>query len=203
MSKNKIEKFWNWFIANEHTFYYGTEEDVLREGLFLELDTKIKEISDALTFEFSPILEGEVKHLTISADGIKEAFPIVIDLVDKAPEHPHWEFIAFRQRVDTVDLSIQMGDVQLEVSDIYFRFAEVDDTLGIELNIRNFKNTDQEKLALFILLDSLIGEYDVVTQIGWIEWVALDEDKTEILSPFARLRDLVDKRKKMYQNNES
>ena len=203
MSKNKISEFWNWFIANEHTFYYGTEEDSLREELFLELRTKIKGINSDLTFEFTPILEGELKQLTISADGLREVFPVVIDLINKAPKHPHWEFIAFRQRVESTNLVIEMGDVKMEMSDIYFRFAEVDDTLGLELNIRNFKNSEQEKLAVFILLDSLIGEYDVVTQIGWIEWTALEEEKTEILSPFVRLRDLVDKRKKMYQNNES
>ncbi len=203
MSKNRVEEFWNWFITNEHTFYYGTEEDSLRDELFAELRTKIREINSDLTFEFTPILEGELKQLTISADGIKEAFPVVIDLINKAPKHPHWEFIAFRQRVDSTNLVIEMGDVKMEMSDIYFRFAEVDDTLGLELNIRDFKNSEQEKLAVFILLDSLIGEYDVVTQVGWIEWVALEEEKTETLSPFVRLRDLVDRRKKMYQNNES
>lgn len=195
MKVTNIKEFWNWFIANEHTFYYGTEEDSLRDELFLELDTKIKEISSDLTFEFSPILEGELKQLTISADGLKEAFPAVIELIKQAPKHPHWEFIAFRQRVDSMDLSIEMGDVKMEMSDIYFRFAEVGDTLGLELNIRNFKDSEQEKLAVFILLDSLIGEYDVVTQVGWIEWKALDESKIDVLSPFAALRDLIDKRK--------
>ncbi|MGB1242234.1 MAG: hypothetical protein ACPG49_06920 [Chitinophagales bacterium] len=197
MDTNKIEAFWNWFITNEHTFYYGTEEDSLRDKLFLDLDTKIKEISSDLTFEFSPILEGELKQLTISADGLKEAFPSVIEFIKHAPKHPHWEFLAFRQRVDSTDLSIEMGEVKMEMSGIYFRFAEVDDTLGLELNIRNFKDSEQEKLAVFILLDSLIGEYDVVTQIGWIEWKALDESKVDSFSPFVALRDLIDKRKNM------
>ncbi|MEZ4885715.1 MAG: hypothetical protein R3E32_13360 [Chitinophagales bacterium] len=203
MNNTKIAEFWNWFIANEHTFYYGTEEDTLREELFVELDAKIKEISEDLAFEFSPILEGEVKQFTLSADGIRDVFPSVISLIEQAPKHPHWEFVAFRQRIDTEDLTIQMGDVEMDVSDIYFRFAEVDDTLGIELNIRGFEDSDQEKMAVFILLDSLIGEYDVVMQIGWIEWVALDERKIGQLSTFVKLRDLVDKRKEsgLYNHN--
>ena len=201
MKNTKVKDFWNWFIANEHTFYYGTEEDALREELFVELDEKIKEISEDLTFEFSPILEGEFKQLTVSADGIKAAFPMVIALIKKAPKHPHWEFIAFRQRIDTTDLSIQMGDVEIEMSDIYFRFAEGEgNTLGIELNIRDFRDSDQEKLAVFILLDSLIGEYDVVTQIGWVKWVALEESKVGTLSPLVHLRDLVDSRKEISLN---
>jgi len=49
--------------------------------------------------------------------------------------------------------------------------------------------------ALFVLLDSLVGEYDAVTEIDWLEWVELDEQEEEELFPFVELRKLVDERK--------
>ena len=37
--------------------------------------------------------------------------------------------------------------------------------------------------------------YDAVTEIDWVEWVELDEQKEEELFPFVELRKLVDARK--------
>ena len=46
--------------------------------------------------------------------------------------------------------------------------------------------------AVYILLDGLIGEYDMETKISWIERKKLDESKADSLYKIIKLRDIVD-----------
>ena len=87
-------------------------------------------------------------------------------------------------------------------SDLYFRHTEQNEQLGIELNIRNFDDQGQTKNAIYILLDGLLGEYDVTTGIDWIEWVKLDESNIENLNPIIHLREIIDRRKKQMKSQD-
>ncbi|MEM1120373.1 MAG: hypothetical protein AAGJ18_07970 [Bacteroidota bacterium] len=195
-TKKRIAQFWAWFTANEPTLYYGTENPDHRLPVMEELSWQLKQLDKHIVFELSPIREGEFKELIISADGIEEAFTTVIQLVKYAPKHKNWQFTAFRPRMESLDLSISMGTIDFSYKDLFFRYVLTDKEFGVELNVRNFKQTDWEKNALFILLDALIGEYDAVKEIDWVEWAVLDEQKEDELFPFVELRELVDERKK-------
>lgn len=50
--------------------------------------------------------------------------------------------------------------------------------------------------AIYVLLDGLLGEYDVTMNIDWIEWVKFDENNIENLDKLTELRYLIDSRKK-------
>jgi hypothetical protein len=187
---NKQKDFWKWFANNQQELYHfeGNQEE-----LFNQLSHKLKSINNDLVFEFGPIHETGIREFSISADGIKAAFPDVIALMEKAPDFPNWNFYAFRQRVPGDDINIQMGGLKLGYSDIFFRYDEENDKIGIELNIRNYDPDNKAiKNAVFILLDGLIGEYDMETNIGWIDFVPLDEKNLNNLFPLIHLRDLVD-----------
>ncbi len=195
-NQKQIAQFWAWFIANEPILYYGTENIVHRREILEEVSKQLKAINKHLVFELSPIREGEFKEFIISADGIEEVFPIVIQLIKFAPNHKNWQFTAFRPRMESNDLSISTGLIDFSYNDLFFRYVLTDKEFGVELNVRNFNQTDWEKNALFILLDALIGEYDAVTQLDWVEWIELDEQKEAELFPFVELRNIVDERKK-------
>ena len=66
--------------------------------------------------------------------------------------------------------------------------------------MRNLIDSPGFKHAVYILLDGLIGEYDMETQISTIEFVLLDENKTADLIPIVKLRNLVDENKKLNSN---
>jgi hypothetical protein len=188
---DKQKDFWKWFTANQQDLlHFENNQDVL----FDELSKHLKAIDENLVFEFSPIRDNQIREFSISADGIKSSFPNVIALIEKAPELVNWEFSAFRQRVPGDDIKIRMGDdITLSYSDIYFRYGEEDGKIGIELNIRNADpKSKSTKMAVFVLLDGLIGEYDMETRISWIDMVPLDEENIENLHPLIFLRDLVD-----------
>jgi hypothetical protein len=188
---NPKSEFWKWFIKHqEELFHFESNQD----SLFNQLGTKLKNVNPNLVFEFGPIRNG-MREFCISADGIKDVFPAVIDLIEKAPDLPNWEFYSFRQRVPGDSIVIKMGDVELGYDDIYFRYGEDEggEKMGIELNIRNYDPEKKViKSAAFILLDGMIGEYDMETRISWIDFVKLDEENIEQLYPLVKLRDLVD-----------
>ena len=79
---------------------------------------------------------------------------------------------------------------------LYFRYQDGEyGNIGIELNIRDFDGNGQSQNAIYILLDGLIGEYDITMGIDWIEWVKLDESNIENLNPITQLRTLIDSKK--------
>lgn len=191
--ETKEEKFWKWFEKNQKTYYSEIENPEIREKIFNELSKNLKKINEELVFEFSPIHENNIREFTISAEGIEDLFPIVEKLIEKASKLKNWKFNAFRQRIPGDEFKIQYGDLKIGYSDIYYRSKDDNGKLGIELNIKNFDGKGQTQNAIYILLDGLIGEYDVTTKIGWIEWVKLNENEKENLKPIIELRNEIDK----------
>lgn len=188
--KDKEDKFWSWFAKNQD-YYYDQESN--KDGNYSDLTEKLNEIDSNLVYEFSPIHDNGIKELTISADGLKESFPSVIKLVEKAPKIKKWKINAFRQRVPGDHLKILYDDtISIAYDDIYFTHKEENDKLKIELYIKNYKAESSFDNAVFILLDQLIGEYDTETQLGLIERKRLDETKIDPLYKFVRLREVVD-----------
>lgn len=93
-------------------------------------------------------------------------------------------------------MTLDFGKFKIGYDDIYFRYSTSNNELGIELNIRNYDESGQMQNAVYVLLDGLLGEYDVTMNIDWIEWVKLDENNAENLNKLTELRDLIDSRKK-------
>ncbi len=189
------EIFWNWFSQNEKFIFNNVENLKEREKLFDKIHSFLLEIDENLVFEFSPIKNG-VREFSISADGIHNSFPVVEKIIAKSPKLKNWKFNAFRQRVPDDGFSINLGNITMNYKDIFIRHTTENDELGIELHIRNFNESSEMKNAVYILLDNLIGEYDTTNNINWIEWKKLNEKDTLILSPFVKLREVVDSRKK-------
>lgn len=194
--QQKEDKFWSWFSKNQETYYNEIENLEIREKIFNDLSIELKKVHQDLVFEFSPIRENGIREFTVSAEGIKELFPTVEKLIEKAPKIKNWKFNAFRQRVPGDEFEIQYGDFKIGYSDIYFRYVDGEyGKLGIELNIRDYDGNGQTQNAIYILLDGLIGEYDITMGIDWIEWVKLDESNIKNLNPITSLRTFIDQKK--------
>lgn len=194
-SKSKEEKFWDWFKANESSYYSESGD---RKELFSELRTELQAIDENLTFEFAPIQKNQVKELTISADGIVSSFPAVLSLINKAPHIKNWKISGFRQRVPGDDIEINYEGLGMKIAykDIYFRYMQDSAKLGLELNIRNCKDSENFKNATYVLLDGLIGEYDMGTRISSIDFKMLEDSDSHKLLKITALRGLVDSLKR-------
>jgi hypothetical protein len=191
--RDKDVDFWKWFSKNQKELYHYENNQQI---LFDELTKRLKNIDSNLVFEFSPIHDDSIREFTISADGLKESFPSVIKLVDKAPKFPKWKINAFRQRVPGDGIQIVYDDsIKISYNDIYFRYTVDLGKINLELNIKNYKKESGFDNAVFILLDALIGEYDMETRISGIDRKLLDESKLDSLHRIVELRDIIDKLK--------
>ncbi len=185
--------FWTWFAGNEARLRRAYDErntapDQL-QGLFVELRQQLDRIEDGLAFEFGRA-EDDIYEFVLSADGIIERFPTVVGLKKAAPAIEGWRVIAFRPRVDDLmDVRYQNHDLKAQM--IWYEVEEVDGLPDIVLYIKGFGYGDDRAMvgASFIMLDMALGEFDLATRIGAIDFEPLPEDPEKHgLKPIEDLR---------------
>lgn len=190
--KTKEELFWTWFEEHQNILFEINHEQY---EWYDALSQQLKAINKGLTFEFSSNDLDVKKDLFISADGMNKIFPLVIKLVQSAPLLDKWNIKAFRQRILNQNISIQINDIELSYQDMYFSHRPDFDKIGLEIHVRNFIDNQDYVSGIFIMLDALLGEYDVGTQISFIKWQKLVENQVDQLTPFTQLYSLVLKHK--------
>ncbi|AQU78343.1 hypothetical protein [Planococcus faecalis] len=173
--KNKVAAFWEWFADNKEA--YSRLDESSRSKLLNQLEKKLHKVNKHLAFELSELLINDKRQFIISADGMVEAFDDVIDLVGQAPELESFTIIAFRQRQEE-EVSIEYGDIKLAWKDIFCTFEKdnANDEVNLILYIKGFteENEDEFISASFILLDTVIGEYNAGMRIGEIEFISYE-----------------------------
>lgn len=191
--KTKYEKFWEWFLGFEPVMFQSLQENSQNKPMFGILQTHLKQVHPQLDFEFG--IKPDKIELVISANGVKDVFNEVEKLVEISPPFDKWKITAFKQRIHGDDYEVTYGNLTIGYKDIYFQYTDSDNELGIQLNIKNFVKNPDYINATYRLLDCLLGEYDVTFNIDFIQWEALKDNEINSLSPFVKLRDLVDSRK--------
>ena len=183
------EDFWEWFSKNSEKIYDFVKN---QEEIFDRIEEKLRVIHPDLVFEISAEKNGK-REFVISADGLKSAFPYVINLVKAAKSFNKWKIVAFRQRGRLGN--IEFKGISLNLEDLFFHSVPYgEDKLGLEIYIRNPKEvTHTVKHAVFLLLDCAIGEYAVATRVGFVEIMPFPENATGFdIRPFTLLAKTVD-----------
>lgn len=169
--KNKVTAFWEWFVANEELYLQLDGASGIK--LFNQLEKKLQKVNQHLVFELVEPRKDSKPELVISADGMVEAFDDVIELVKQAPQLISFDVVAFRQQ-QAEEISISYGDIELGWNDLFCTYVKEGNNgeLDLILYIKGFneENEDEFVSAAFILLDSIIGEYNVGMHIGEIEF---------------------------------
>lgn len=82
--KKQIQEFWDYFVLNNQNIQL-VDSDIpfAHNEYFIHLGELLKQINENLTFEFGPWTKDHYGELTLSADGIEEAFPYVETLHKK------------------------------------------------------------------------------------------------------------------------
>lgn len=183
--KNKYEVFWNWFTENEET-YFQLDEDNLEKNMN-QLYSRLQKMNKDFAYEFSHELIDGKREFILSADGMVESFDDVMELYESAPELEKFELIAFRQPSDS-EVKIDFGDITLTRDDVYFHLIDPD-TNELVIYIKGFnEELENEFISVcFILLDSVIGEYYVATELGELEFAEYTEQVEA--RPIAELAD--------------
>jgi hypothetical protein len=184
----KEKTFWKWFQNNEDRIFFFEKN---RDKIFDELAIKLHKIHNSLTFEFGPIENGK-REIVISADGIKEAFSSVHSLKNSAPSSLQKFLVTyFRPRRYPIS-TVSFGEIKLSPNDIFIDMDVVDGKICLTLFIKNYTEDQKNKYAgaAFILLDQALGEYDVETKVGYIDFQPLEtEDKLLSFNTFPKCFD--------------
>lgn len=183
--------FWKWFVDHQGEIASIKKGD---EPIANELASELHKVDKGLTFEIGS--GGGQHELVISADGDKSVFPAVKRLAAAAPAIPGWKVTAFRPR-GSADFDIEIkGGAKVSAKDLSFRELRVHDgKVDVVIFVANNPVSDSVKQAVFLLLDSAVGEYDVEMHIGGIRIEPRDAADADV-RPFSELPAVVDRAKK-------
>ena len=187
---NQESIFWAWFEQNHAKL--DLENDV--EGSVNLIWQQIQNVHDELAVELGH-QSGEHGNweLIISADGMEQLFPYVSNLIESAPVIQGWTFTGFRPRCGS-DTCINYQGHKYSNETVFFEAYDGGGKLDLKIFIRDFDKLDESEAgyATFILLDSIIGEYDTVTKIGHIERLRLPDVPEKNRYPIGELPDILD-----------
>ncbi len=176
--------FWTWFSAHADELHANTDLQKTMESISAELEKAYPGVFAEIGKDKDQLL------LVISADGNKKLFPQVQEVYAARPTVPGWKIVAFRQRDPF--FAIEMAGKKIEPKTVKFVGTPAEGKLDIDVYLPGYKKDDQDMGKLgFIILDHVIGEYDMETKIGGIEFAAL-EAAPATAKPLTELPAMVD-----------
>lgn len=190
LSQSVEDRFWTWFVANETQFY---EHEANDSTVANRVESKLQQIDANLTFRFSDLDDQRKRAFIVSAGGVKRSFHAVQRLASKAPLMLRWKVIAFRPR--TGRYSVEGNGMTLTASQVWFSHFYGEDKIGLKLYIEGYAAATRVTLVnlAFLLLDDMIGEFDVATKIGYVDIDHLPPDPAALgFRPLIELIDVID-----------
>ncbi len=185
-SEKAEDIFWMWFEDNQKMLK-NFEND--QENVINQLVGELKKVNEDLTFEMSSVKENGKRDFVISAGGIKSAFPNVESLYAAAPSLKDWDIIKFRPR-RIIDHNIKLGDRDISYKDVYFRlYPDEKLKVGVVIFIKGFRESEFNIFANigFLFLDLILGEYDVETKVGHIDFDSIEARDFDKAQPVINL----------------
>jgi hypothetical protein len=182
------QAFWQWFQREQATLFAPGEDP---GAAFCAISRELARVHRGLSFELGPVSEG-VRELVISAGGVQDVIPIARALVEAAPAVPGWRIVGLRPRRPGGG-EVILGGVRLCCADVRFRAEPDGDRIGVVLHIAGYSPTRDHvhEQAAFLLLDRLLGEEEVASRLGFIEFEPLLDPPEPGLRPIEELASVV------------
>jgi hypothetical protein len=185
-------QFWNWFKDNNkaYTFLNSVDEEA-KEKLLNDFLEQLHKYCDNIYFEIGGYPD-EDQELIITAEGDKNYFDQVEELVNAAPKIEGWRFIAFKPPMPH-NFKSKWDDLELNTEDMWFLPLSNDKTqeLGIRVCFNNQDLIqDNETLTplLYKMLDTIVGEKSFALDIHYVDTDLLpDNPEEEGLYPILEL----------------
>ncbi|APX99745.1 hypothetical protein BWR22_05285 [Lacinutrix venerupis] len=192
--QSKEEKFWNWVSKNKvelENFINSDQEDYT---IYNQLTREMKKYNSVLFPEMTLTEKDEVV-LIITPDGMPEGVLPTEKLYDSKPKLDNWIIKKFRHATDEIGLNYD--GIEYPSSDIEI-IPELDKERGkinIKVFIKNMNSDVNRHQALsFLYLDHILGEYNTITKIGYIDFYNLEKGKSlENGISILELRKLIEK----------
>jgi hypothetical protein len=175
-------EFWNWFSLNNSKYLFLIEVDPIeKEKLLDEFQQTLHEYCEELHFEIGTSERDQ--EVIITAEGKREYFDLVEELVSHAPQLKDWVFIALKQASGFKHTIEYMG-VKYDPSQLWFLPLESKKNPG-DLGIRvghqmfDFEQHDTILWATYLLIHKCLGEKSSTFDIQHVEVDSLPENPGE------------------------
>lgn len=165
------KQFWDWFLDNKLKLEEFIRSDSNDYSLYNELTNQLKSYNENVIPELT--IDSSDNHvLIISCDGRRDGIEFVERLYDSRPPIEKWITQKYRAPGHVIDLNYE--GLEFKSKDIKVKYSLSDNLYDLELFIKGYSESDDRYKALaFLYLDHLVGEYNVMTKIGDIEFKKL------------------------------
>lgn len=166
--EDRVAAFWRWF---------GTNADRIREAakrtdhavIVQELGQQIAKAAPGVVHEIG-MPDPTTVELIFSADGLRAGVPGVLAITKAAPRLAGFVFTAFRPRHP--DFALQIKDETVKADDLGYVSKPDNGVLHLGVFVPGDREEGLRTTIGFLLLDQVLGEYDVMTGLGRIEFVS-------------------------------
>ena len=181
VNEREISNFWKWFEGHVKSGKINTSR----------VQEKLHKVCDRIDIEFGPERPNRSREMIITANYAADAFPIVEEIVFAAPAVQGWSVKAFRPR-QNINGVYRFGDTDHPLDGIFF----VPYTDGFELAVEicaESKCFEDSGEVLWALYKDLIGEYDTVFGVRYVQFKELSEvNDPSVLRHISQLSEYVD-----------
>jgi hypothetical protein len=149
-----------------------------------------------LALELSGSEGDTVLDLIVTAHGISDCFPLLMQLVNAAPKLRHHRLQAFRSRTGQPDFPIGMDGFELSTTEVLVACGQDDGQAALEIRFARDIPHDFEDHArnmTFIMIDHVLGEYDFAVKVGAVDFVDEDEGGPGPWMPLSQLQPVFDR----------
>ncbi len=162
------KNFWDWFQSKKAEIEEFIISDTDDYSIYEELTDKLNNYNTFVIPELTRDTDDN-NVLILSCDGKVEGIPFVERLYESAPIVEKWRFQKYRAPGQVRELTYQ--GLEFRSNDIKARYTFEGQYYDIELFIKGYDDTDDRYKGLaFLYLDHMVGEYNVMTKIGKIEF---------------------------------
>lgn len=177
LKSDKEENFWNWFTKNKSKIEKFMDSDFLDYTIYNQLTKKLKSYNSILFPELTKS-ENDEYVLIITPDGDEKGIEPIRKLFDKHPIIENWIIKKYRQPCDEIGLNF--NGIEYPSSDIeVIPEFEDEDKVDLRIFVRNLNEDEKRYKSLaYLYIDHILGEFNSITKIRYVDFYHLDEDKS-------------------------
>lgn len=189
LDKNKDmteKKIWDWFSTNNKKLIDFLNSDLTDYSTYNEFSEIIQKYNENLFPEITGHESGKYA-LIITCDGRRDGIPFVEKLCNAAPAFDNWIIEKYRKPGHTIQLNF--NGIEFKADDVRIKYQATRGLYEVKVLIADYKpNDDRYKSLAFLYLDHFVGEYNVMTQIGLVDFDKLTQNKDSVsLAEFQKI----------------